>query len=300
MINQMYLTFLQVAQSGSFSKAAQRLFISPVSVMKQINNLEAQLEVPLFKRSTQGVILTDAGRSLFDSVTKINTTANTAIEKARETGQKSKQIISVGASIMRPGTPMVEIWRKYSHTLKDFKLQVIPINDDDITLQTPSAKIGAEIDCVSGPTDSMQWQQNYSVLVLGMDQFRLAVPRTHRLAKKDKLNFDDLNGETIVCPPRDQASIIDKICQDIEKNHPQIKIINTTRFFNTDVFNEYANSDDLLLTRDIWSNLQPLMKTVPVKWTYESPYGLIYAKNPSAKMQQFVKIISQNVHTNQK
>ena len=186
------------------------------------------------------------------------------------------------------------------HTLKDFKLQVIPINDDDITLQTPSAKIGAEIDCVSGPTDSMQWQQNYSVLVLGMDQFRLAVPRTHRLAKKDKLNFDDLNGETIVCPPRDQASIIDKICQDIEKNHPQIKIINTTRFFNTDVFNEYANSDDLLLTRDIWSNLQPLMKTVPVKWTYESPYGLIYAKNPSAKMQQFVKIISQNVHTNQK
>lgn len=296
MINQMYMTFLQVAQSGSFSKAAQQLFISPVSVMKQINNLEAQLEVPLFKRTTQGVTLTAAGRSLFDSVTKINVTANAAIESARSAGQQEKEIIKVGASIMRPGAPLVEIWRKYSDALQDYKLQVVPISDNDITLKSPSTEIGTQIDCVAGPSDSLQWQENYSVLLLGMDKFRLAIPRTHPLADKERLTFADLDGETIVFPPRDQASIIEKICHDIEINHPKITIINTTRFYNTDVFNEYASSNSLLLTRDIWQNLHPLMKTIPVDWDYESPYGLIYAKEPSDKMKRFVSIISQELN----
>lgn len=295
MITQMYMTFLKVAQSGSFSKAAQQLFISPVSVMKQVNNLEAQMEVPLFKRSTQGVTLTAAGVSLFDSVTKISSLANEAIEQARSAARLDKEVIKVGASIMRPGTPLVEIWRQYSQALQDFKLQVVPISDADITLKSPSTEIGTQIDCVAGPSDATQWQQNYSVLQLGMDQFRLAVPRTHPLADKEELLMSDLEGQTLIFPPRDQSSVIDKTCNDLQTHYPKIRIINTERFYNTDTFNEYANSNDLLLTRDIWKNLHPLMKTVPVHWNYESPYGLIYAKEPSDKMKRFVAVISQEL-----
>ena len=39
-------TFIRAADAGSFSKAAEKLFISSTAVMKQIDHLEASLGVP--------------------------------------------------------------------------------------------------------------------------------------------------------------------------------------------------------------------------------------------------------------
>lgn len=41
-------TFIQVADEGSFSKAAQNMFITSTAVIKQINRLEADLNFILF------------------------------------------------------------------------------------------------------------------------------------------------------------------------------------------------------------------------------------------------------------
>ena len=50
MYNHQLDTFIQVADAGSFSKAAEEMFISSTAVMKQINLLESSLEVQLFNR----------------------------------------------------------------------------------------------------------------------------------------------------------------------------------------------------------------------------------------------------------
>ena len=58
-------TFLCVADCGSFSKASEKLYISPPSVMKQINVLEKHLELKLFDRTSQGIRLTPAGQVIY-------------------------------------------------------------------------------------------------------------------------------------------------------------------------------------------------------------------------------------------
>ena len=65
MYNHQLDTFIQVADAGSFSKAAEALFISPTAVMKQINLLEDSLTVQLFERSPRGLTLTNAGKSYY-------------------------------------------------------------------------------------------------------------------------------------------------------------------------------------------------------------------------------------------
>lgn len=60
--------FVKVAESGSFSKAGAILVISPSAVSRQINRLEDDLGVQLFKRSTRHVVLTAAGEVLFGRV----------------------------------------------------------------------------------------------------------------------------------------------------------------------------------------------------------------------------------------
>lgn len=65
MYNPQLETFLAVVESGSFNKAAERLYISPPAVIKQINLLEKSLDLQLFVRTHRGLRLTKAGHSLY-------------------------------------------------------------------------------------------------------------------------------------------------------------------------------------------------------------------------------------------
>ncbi len=51
MYNHMLDTFIAVADCGSFTKAAERLYISPTAVMKQMNALESHLDLKLIERT---------------------------------------------------------------------------------------------------------------------------------------------------------------------------------------------------------------------------------------------------------
>ena len=63
MYNKHLDAFLMAADCGSFTKAAEKLFISPNALIKQINLLEAKLELTLFSRTNHGIALTEIGRA---------------------------------------------------------------------------------------------------------------------------------------------------------------------------------------------------------------------------------------------
>lgn len=60
--------FLSVARRGGFAAAAAELGMSPSAVSHSIRQIEMRLGQPLFARTTRSVALTEAGRSLMDSV----------------------------------------------------------------------------------------------------------------------------------------------------------------------------------------------------------------------------------------
>lgn len=55
--------FVCVANRGSFNKVGELLYLSANGVKNRMEELEAQIGVPLFSRSPRGVALTPAGRS---------------------------------------------------------------------------------------------------------------------------------------------------------------------------------------------------------------------------------------------
>ena len=66
MYNPQLDVFIKVADSGSFSKAAEAMYISAPAIIQQINLLEASYGFKLFIRSNHRVRLTPAGRSLYE------------------------------------------------------------------------------------------------------------------------------------------------------------------------------------------------------------------------------------------
>ena len=53
MYNNQLETLIKAADCGSFSKAAEKLYISPTAVMKQIDVLERRVGAPLFNRTNR-------------------------------------------------------------------------------------------------------------------------------------------------------------------------------------------------------------------------------------------------------
>jgi LysR family hydrogen peroxide-inducible transcriptional activator len=63
--------FVAVAQTGNFTRAAERCHVSQPSLSQQIQKLEKTLGQPLFNRLGRRTVLTDAGRLLLDRATAI-------------------------------------------------------------------------------------------------------------------------------------------------------------------------------------------------------------------------------------
>jgi len=63
--------FVRVAESGSFSKAAERLQSSKSAVSRQVSALETELGARLLHRTTRALTLTEAGRSYFERAARI-------------------------------------------------------------------------------------------------------------------------------------------------------------------------------------------------------------------------------------
>lgn len=56
--------FLKAAECGNFARAERELFLSRQAIMKQINRMEAELDMKLFVRTSAGLALTPAGDML--------------------------------------------------------------------------------------------------------------------------------------------------------------------------------------------------------------------------------------------
>ena len=117
----------------------------------------------------------------------------------------------------------------------------------------------------------------------------VAVSRDHRLAARRSLNIEDLYGETLMMVKKGDSGINDFIRNDIESNHPEIKIEDAPHFYDLSVFNRCAETNNILLTIECWQEVHPGLITIPVNWDYSIPYGLLYSLNAPNDVLQFVK-----------
>lgn len=75
-------TFMAVADCGSFTRAAERLFVSKAMVSIDVKTLETALNAPLLIRSAKGVALTEAGRALYHDFSDIFQRVDRALDRA--------------------------------------------------------------------------------------------------------------------------------------------------------------------------------------------------------------------------
>ena len=295
MYNPQLDTFLCVAESGSFNKAAERLFISPPAVIKQINLLEENLELQLFVRTHRGLQLTKAGQSLYQDTKYIIQYCKDSVTRARNAMQETENVIRIGTSPMTPAQVLLKLWPKLQRECPDIKFQLVPFENTPENAREILANLGQHIDVVPGIFDeTMLDLRRCAGLELSREPICCAVSVQHRLAAKERLTVKDLYGEDFMLIRRDWSHYVDLLRDDIWKNHPQIHIIDFD-FYDTEAFNRCESNNCVLMAIENWRNVHPLLKILPVDWDYTLPFGLLHAPEPTPTVARFLEA-AQAVH----
>ncbi len=107
--------FVQVAELGSFTRAASVLAVAQPALSRQVRALEVELRQPLFERNGRGVTLTDAGTRLLAHGRGILQQLQRARQDLQEQRGAASGLLSVGLppSLSRSLTaPLVESFRQ--------------------------------------------------------------------------------------------------------------------------------------------------------------------------------------------
>lgn len=289
MYNPLLDTFIAVADCGSFTKAAEVLFISPTAVMKQMNSYENHLDLKLIERTSSGIRLTKAGEIIYRDAEFIKDYSSKSVSAARAALHADDTVFCVGTSLLNPAKPFMDLWYRVNSSFPEYKLHLVPFEDKHEGILSEIEKLGEKFDFLIGVCDSKEWLSRCRFLPLGRYKKMIAVSREHRLAQKSRLDIEELYGETLMMVKRGDSKINDSIRNDMENNHPLIHIEDTPMFYDLSVFNRCAQTDKVLLTLECWQEVHPGLVSIPVNWDYSIPYGLLYSFDAPEDVLRFVE-----------
>lgn len=249
------------------------------------------MDMQLFIRSHRGLALTEAGKSIYRDAKYIIQYCKEAEIRARNAAQEGDRVIRIGTSPMTPGQFLLDLWPRIHEYCPDIKFKLVPYENTPENAREILSHMGEGIDIVAGPFDQRalrDWQCD--ALELSREPVRCAVSVYHPLAAKEQLTAQDLHGENFLLIRRGWNHYLDQMRDDLWQEHPQIHIVDFD-FLSIHVFNQCENSNDIMMTIDNWKNIHPLLKTIPVDWSYTIPFGLLHAPKPSDTVKRFLSAV---------
>ena len=106
--------FVQVAEGGSFSKAAKELYLTQPTISAHISALEKELNARLFIRNTKEVSLSEDGKDLYRHAKQIIDIEKKIEERFGAKGPDARQCITIAASTIPAQYLLPRVLLKFS------------------------------------------------------------------------------------------------------------------------------------------------------------------------------------------
>lgn len=291
MHNPLLETFILVAENGSFSKAAEQLYISPTAVMKQINTLESHLSVTLFERTNHGLRLTKTGESVLQDAKYMVDYSARAIEKARDIdGADNRKTIRIGTSVMTPANFILDVWQQIQSRMPTLKIELIPFENNPVNAVEILKNLGKQIDVVAGLYDDNFLKERGCLAAHMYDKkILLAVPVTHALSAETLITTESLKNRKVLFIRRGWNRYIDNLREKLENQGVKTEEFNQ---FKLSAYNRAAAENTPIITVDGWEDVHPLLKIIPADWEDSIPFGVFYSPTPTKLVKKFIELLS--------
>lgn len=188
-------TFLKVNETGSFSRAAEALFITQPAVSKRIASLEQSLGISLFDRIGKTVQLTDAGLALLPNYQKILDEIDEShriISNLRETTSGQLKLATshhIGLHRLPP------VLKKFSRSFPEVVLDLQFMDSEQATQLVLQGEI--ELGIITLPT---QQNERLSLKKVWHDPMHIVVASDHSLSSNTSITRKQLLSEPSILP----------------------------------------------------------------------------------------------------
>ena len=166
------LTFLAVAEHSSFKKAADALFISMPAVSMQIKQLEEQLGVALFQRTTRKVDLTAEGEQLMITARRAMAELDSGLARLQQTVDVQQGHLSFGCVPTIASTRLPTILTQFAKKYPGVSLHVRELAQRELL----EAVRRSEVDFGIGPVEEKSDLDFSSIFI---DEYVALLPKSY-------------------------------------------------------------------------------------------------------------------------
>jgi len=189
--------FVFVSQLKSFTKAAERLYLTQSALSLLIRQLEDKLQVQLIERSTRKVELTAAGRELMGSAERLLDDLDAMLASVAELGAKQRGKVVVAAPYILATTFLVEVIAEFRARYPTISVHLKDSLPEQVLMQVRSGGADLGIGSFREREPELQWTP------LFQEPLVTVYPRGHPIGKLPQLNWSDLAGLPVISLNRD-------------------------------------------------------------------------------------------------
>lgn len=191
--------FLAVAQTGSFSRAAVAVNLSPSALTVQIQQLEDWLGVTLLERSPRHVSLTSAGQSALRPMEKLLMDFENIVTASRDLASLRRGVVTIAALPSLCASTLPPILKRFREQFPGVEVRL-----QDVVAQRIDALVrDAEVDFGLGVRARMSHGLEFQVVM--EDRLCLFIPLDHPLAKRHSVTLAELTTQPIILTGRDSS-----------------------------------------------------------------------------------------------
>ncbi|WP_295814031.1 LysR family transcriptional regulator [uncultured Nitratireductor sp.] len=192
-------SFLAVASDGNFSSAARRLGTAQPALSQAVRDLETELGVRLFDRTTRRVELTSAGREFMGSAGKVMDDLDHAIQNARDLAERKRGRIRIAAPPLLAAVVLPRAIAAFQAQHPGITLELVDVGTEQIV----ESVLNGQAECGLGtfPPDEAGIERT----VLMRDNLMLFCDYGSAFNGHTTVDWADLKGQPLITLTRDSG-----------------------------------------------------------------------------------------------
>ena len=279
MIKQYLNTFLAVCESGSFTKAAARTFITPSAVTQQINSLEKDLGVSLFERTPKGVKLTNAGEYLSVYGAEL-VRRNEQLRRGLADLASEEREICVATSMMEKCRLLYDLWILFSQQGNNYQIRMASIDSEH--------HIPERTDLIESVNGHVPWTKSWEFMEICKVPFGFAFQQSHPLYGEKWIRLEQLRGETVMSINDGSSEEIRSMLEELQRNDIHVVY---PKGNGSSLIWECAFRGYVLVAPVCWDDILINMSMSACEWEQSMAYGFFYRKDPAPAARNFLEFI---------
>lgn len=283
--NQSYNLLAQARDNPDMNALAASHNVSKETMRRHLESLNEGIPSSLYVRlDNERVELSETGKVYANACEKINRLVIDAELKAEKFKREREGSISV-ASLSR------FVDRKLKSLAHETRFRMRFFDPSGVNASSSLKVCGRDFDAAMTFYDESFLKRNrLKAFELYNDNVAVAFSKNSENAGRKKLDIEDLYEKKLFVPHEKFNRRIDVLVGDLRDFHSKIDIVRydviTMAFLE-----ELSSSEDFLLVSQHLDLSSFGLKVLPVDWSYNVQYGLVYSQKPENKVEDLIRIL---------